>query len=122
RIYYFENALQPQIFVGSADWMPRNFFGRIEVVFPVEDGNLRERVISELLACPLADNTKARVLQPDSTYQQLSPKRSHPRRSQVEFLAKALDETGAPRLGRKIKPYPEMKLVPRPKVGGNRRD
>ena len=47
RIFYFENACQPEIFIGSADWMPRNFFRRIEVVFPVEDGNLRERIISE---------------------------------------------------------------------------
>ena len=43
RIFYFENACQPEVFVGSADWMPRNFFRRIEVVFPIEDGNLRER-------------------------------------------------------------------------------
>ena len=50
RVYYFENACQPEVFVGSADWMPRNFFRRIEVVFPIEDGNLRERVIREILA------------------------------------------------------------------------
>ena len=69
RIYYFENACQPEVFVGSADWMPRNFFRRIEVVFPIEDGNLRERIISEILAVTLADNTRARFLQPDGTYQ-----------------------------------------------------
>ena len=50
RIYYFENACQPEVFVGSADWMPRNFFRRIEVVFPIDDGNFRERIISEILA------------------------------------------------------------------------
>ena len=44
RIFYFENACQPEVFVGSADWMPRNFFRRIEIVFPIEDGNLRERI------------------------------------------------------------------------------
>jgi polyphosphate kinase len=49
RIFYFENACQPEVFAGSADWMPRNFFRRIEVVFPVEDGNLRERIRGELL-------------------------------------------------------------------------
>ena len=54
RIYYFENACQPQVFVGSADWLPRNFFRRIELVFPVEDGNLRERVINEILAISLS--------------------------------------------------------------------
>ncbi len=124
RIFYFENALQPQIFIGSADWMPRNFFGRIEILFPVEDGNLRDRVISELLAFPLADNTKARMLQSDGTYRQLSPKRGlPPRRSQIEFIAKALGETGGPRLRRRSKPqYPQMKLAPRPKFRGERSD
>ena len=54
RVFYFENACQPEIFVGSADWMPRNFYRRIEVIFPIEDGNLRERVTSELLALAIA--------------------------------------------------------------------
>ena len=48
--------------------MPRNFFRRIEVVFPIEDGILRERIISEVLAISLADNTKARFLQSDGSY------------------------------------------------------
>ena len=64
RIYYFENACQPEVFLGSADWMPRNFFRRIEVVFPIEDGNLRERIVSELLAITLADNQRARIPRP----------------------------------------------------------
>ena len=64
RIYYFENAGQPDLFLGSADWMPRNFFRRIEVVFPIEDGNLRERIMSEILAVQLQDNVKARVMKP----------------------------------------------------------
>ena len=73
RIYYFENAAQPEVFLGSADWMPRNFFRRIETVFPVVDGNLRERVISELLALPLADNMRARILLPDGNYHLVAP-------------------------------------------------
>ena len=63
RVYYFENACQPQVFISSADWMPRNFFRRIELAIPVEDGVLRERLISEVLAISLADNSKARFLQ-----------------------------------------------------------
>ena len=63
RIYYFENACQPEVFISSADWMPRNFFRRIELAIPVEDGVLRERLISEVLAISLADNSKARFLQ-----------------------------------------------------------
>lgn len=90
RIFYFENSCQPEVFVGSADWMPRNFFGRIEAVFPILDGNLRERISSELLALPLADNVKARLLQPDGSYRRASVKRGTPvRRSQAEFIAHA---------------------------------
>jgi polyphosphate kinase len=114
RIYYFENALQPRVFVGSADWMPRNFFGRIEVVFPVEDGNLRDRIIHEVLAFPLADNTKARMLEPDGTYRQLYPKRGQPpRRSQIEFTALALGASEKlRRKGRQSNRYPQVKLAP----------
>src|SRR5260370_23406874 len=50
RIFYFENACQPEIFLSSADWMPRNFFRRIEIGIPIEDGNLRERLTSEILS------------------------------------------------------------------------
>jgi polyphosphate kinase len=110
RIYYFENACQPQILVGSADWMPRNFIRRIETVFPIEDGNLRERITTEILALPLADNAKARFLQPDCSYKFPNPKRTGPaHRSQMEFIALA---TGTKRKGtpKTKRPYPEMKL------------
>ncbi len=90
RIYYFENACQPEVFLGSADWMPRNLFRRIEVVFPVEDGNLRERIIREILGVTLADNVKARFLGEDGSYQKsalLNGAKTH--RSQRDFIALA---------------------------------
>jgi polyphosphate kinase len=90
RIYYFENACQPQLFVSSADWMPRNFYRRIEVGFPIEDGVLRERLIKEILGGSLADSVKARFLQPDGSYQKTGPaKGQKARRSQFEFMALA---------------------------------
>jgi polyphosphate kinase len=90
RIFCFENAGQPEVFMSSADWMPRNFYRRIETGFPILDGNLRERVISELLALPLGDNTRARLLQPDGRYQLPAQSRAAtPRRSQFEFMALA---------------------------------
>ncbi len=114
RIFYFENACQPEIFVGSADWMPRNFYRRIEVVFPIEDGNLRERVISELLALPLADNVKARVMQADGSYQRVALKSSEAtRRSQTEFIGRALPEKAKRAAGAKSK-YAKVKLASRP--------
>jgi len=93
RVFYFENACQPQVFVGSADWLPRNFFRRIELVFPIEDGVLRERLINQLLAIPLADNVKARLLQPDGSYQHAKQdKGDKPRRSQFELVSLAAVE------------------------------
>ena len=68
RIYYFENALQPEVFVGSADWMPRNLYERVEVMFPVKDAMLRERIRHEILDAYLADTLKARVLVKDGSY------------------------------------------------------
>jgi polyphosphate kinase len=91
RIYYFENACQPEVFVGSADWMPRNLFRRIEVVFPIEDGILCDRVVREILGVTLADNTKARFLGPDGVYRRAKTaagEKSH--RSQTEFIALAV--------------------------------
>ena len=114
RIFYFENACQPEVFIGSADWMPRNFYRRIEVIFPIEDGNLRERVISELLALPLRDNVKARIMRPDGSYHGPRLKSGEiPRRSQVEFIARALHEH-TPRKGRVKSKYSAVKLAPRP--------
>jgi polyphosphate kinase len=93
RICYVENACQPEVFLGSADWMPRNFFRRIELMFPVEDGKLRERVIGELLALPLADNVKARVLRADGTYQRARSSPGEPAlESQTEFIRLARRE------------------------------
>ena len=116
RIYYFENGCQPDVFIGSADWMPRNFFRRVEVVVPVVDGVLRERLISEILAISLADNVKARVLQPDASYQRPRlPARAKGIRSQFEFIETAANELPSPRSRPQGKnPYPRVKLAPRP--------
>jgi polyphosphate kinase len=86
RIFYFENACQPQIYLSSADWMPRNFFHRIELAFPIEDGNLRERLITEMLYRWLADTAKARFLAPDGTYYRTEMRNGQLHRSQAEFM------------------------------------
>ena len=68
RIFCFENGGAPEVFCGSADWMPRNLFERCEVVFPVIDPALSNRVREEILGSYLADNVKARLLLPDGRY------------------------------------------------------
>jgi polyphosphate kinase len=116
RIYYFENACQAEVYVGSADWMPRNLFRRIETVFPIDDGNLRERIISEILAVSLADTARARFLGPDGVYHRNPAENGAPaRRSQTEFIALAATEEprpGAAPQGRGK--HLQVKLAPSP--------
>jgi polyphosphate kinase len=68
RIFYFENAGKPEVYLGSADWMPRNLYERVEVLFPVKDPQHCDRVCNEILASYLADTRKARILAADGTY------------------------------------------------------
>jgi len=68
RIFYFENGGDPEIYLGSADWMPRNLYERVEVLFPLKDESLRQRICNEILPAYLADNLKARTLGPDGEY------------------------------------------------------
>ena len=49
RIYYFENAGNREVFLSSADWMPRNFFRRVEIAFPIEEPPLRDEIVDEVL-------------------------------------------------------------------------
>jgi len=68
RIYYFANGGEEEIYIGSADWMPRNLYERVEVLVPLRDEFLRERVRHEILDAYLADNRKARILLKDANY------------------------------------------------------
>jgi polyphosphate kinase len=67
RIFYFHNNGNEEVYMGSADWMPRNLDKRVEILFPVEDDALREEVI-HILDIQLRDNAKAHVMQPDGSY------------------------------------------------------
>ncbi|MCU1306507.1 MAG: Polyphosphate kinase [Acidobacteriaceae bacterium] len=68
RIFYFANCGNEEIYLSSADWMPRNLYERVEVAFPVKNEAIRDRIKAEILPAYLADNTKARILKPDGTY------------------------------------------------------
>ena len=123
RVYYFENACQPQVFMSSADWMPRNFLRRIELAFPIEDGILRERLVSEVLGISLADTAHARFLQPDGSYRRAVPPPGKPaRHSQAEFIDLALAPDSAPRrtVDGKAR-FPRVKLAPSPFLETRRR-
>ncbi len=91
RIFYFANGGAPEIFLGSADWMPRNFDRRVEVLFPVEDKALKQRLIDEILAVTLLDDAKARVLRRDGTYARVGGTLSS--QSVFQELARGSDRT-----------------------------
>ncbi len=110
RVFYFENAGKPEVFIGSGDWMSRNFYNRVELVVPVEDDTLRGRIMNQILAAQLADNTKAWQLDSEGGYAQVARAEGEAKRdSQSEFMALALGEVKAtrkkPRIVRpKLKP------------------
>jgi polyphosphate kinase len=114
RIYYFHNGGDPEIYSGSADWMPRNFVSRAEIIYPIENTELKSRIINEILTTYLNDNVKARLMLPDGSYIHLKPKdNQEPVRSQSVLIAIA--RSG----GLKSRPYEElvkkigMKKVPK---------
>ncbi|MDX1741551.1 MAG: polyphosphate kinase 1, partial [Rhodothermales bacterium] len=73
RIYYFGNGGQPEVYLGSADLMPRNIDRRVEVLFPVEDAQYVRYLREDVLETYLSDNVKARIMMPDGTYVQQQP-------------------------------------------------
>jgi len=74
RIFYFRNAGQDEIYLGSADLMPRNINRRVEVLFPVRDKVMIRYLRDEVLATYLIDNVRARRMLPDGTYERLKPR------------------------------------------------
>src|SRR3989440_2656734 len=110
RMYYFENAGGPVVYLSSADWMPRNFYRRIELAFPVETPTLRDQIINEVLPSFLNDRVKARGLQPNGTYRRLRPKVAGQRGPRQWHFREATRER-TKKLGRKKLP-PADKLIP----------
>ncbi len=104
RIFLFRNAGNTEVYLSSGDWMPRNFFRRLELVFPILSEKIRARVEEQILATCLADNVKAWKLQGDGTYRKRSAG-DPPVRSQERFIEVARSE--AVRVG----PYEELSLI-----------
>jgi polyphosphate kinase len=96
RISYFQNDDSPEVYLASADWMPRNFRRRVEIMFPIEDPRLQNRIVDGILGVSLEDNVKARVLQADGTSRRERPApKEPPIRSQVEFQNMARELSSA---------------------------
>ncbi|OUL19253.1 polyphosphate kinase 1 [Nostoc sp. RF31YmG] len=85
RIFYFCNNEQNEVYIGSADWMPRNLDRRVEAVTPVEDIDIVQN-LQNILAIMLADNRQAWELQSDGFYIQRRPEQDEPERSAQNIL------------------------------------
>ena len=89
RIFYFYNDGEEEVYMGSADWMPRNLDKRVEIVFPVLDEQLKQEVI-EIVKIQLKDNKKAHILKQDGSYEKVKPlPEQKPLNSQEYFVKQA---------------------------------
>lgn len=86
RIFYFENGGDDEMFISSADWMPRNLYERVEVLCPILDPSLKQRLKDEILAAYLADNAKARFLGKNGRYLRTRGRRGDKSFSSQDFL------------------------------------
>lgn len=98
RIFLFENDGDPKLYMGSADWMPRNLDRRVEILFPVEDEELKKRLF-HILEVQMEDNVKAQYLQPDGTYAKKDRRGRQPVCAQEQFAAEAVQAAKALRTG-----------------------
>ena len=109
RVFYFENDGSPEIYMGSADWMPRNLDKRVEIMFPVEEESLKEQVM-HVLKVQLEDNVKAHILKPDGTYEKPDKRGKVLVCSQDQFCEEAVKNVEA-ELG-KMDPVSNRVFVP----------
>ena len=109
RIFCFCNDGSQEVYMGSADWMPRNLDRRVEITFPVEDPELKKQVV-HILEVELEDNVKAHVLQPDGSYEKEDKRGKVLVNSQEQFcqeavrMAQACREDDGPELTRVFRP------------------
>lgn len=106
RIFYFHNDGQEEIYMGSADWMPRNLDRRVEILFPVENEQLMDE-IRHVLTVQLEDNIKAHILQPDSQYEKIDKRGKKLVNSQTQFCEEA--KKAVPK---KVNVYQERVFIP----------
>jgi polyphosphate kinase len=95
RAFHFVNGGKDEVYIASADWMPRNFHRRLEAMIPIEDPAIRTRLI-EILQIQVDDNAKSWLLKPDGKYERVQPKAGQPvLRAQARFIEMTRDRTKA---------------------------
>jgi polyphosphate kinase len=96
RIFVFGPDDDAQVYMSSADWMPRNFYRRVEVMFPIESAQLKKRVLQEIIPTFLKDNVKSRRMRSDGRYERVQPEDdAAPFRCQEELLRLTLEQAAA---------------------------
>lgn len=106
RIFYFHNDGQEEIYMGSADWMPRNLDRRVEILFPVEQEELKEQV-KHILEVQLEDNVKAHILQKDGNYEKIDKRGKKLINSQEQFCKEAKQA-----IPKNVNAYEERVFIP----------
>jgi len=96
RVFYFYNAGNEEMYMGSADIMQRNLNGRVETLFPVENEKIRNSVLKTLIKSALKDNRKARTLLPDMTYNMILPQNGEKPVNSQEWLMKQVEKKSGP--------------------------
>ena len=86
RVFYFYHGGEELLYCSSADWMPRNFFNRVETCFPIDEKRPRDQIIKHGLLNYLSDNTQAWIMQPDGSYKRTKAKGAKPRSAQQTLL------------------------------------
>ena len=112
RIFYFENGGDYEIYMGSADWMPRNLDRRVELVFPVEVQENKEKAL-HILETELADNVKARLLLPNDTYEKQDKRGKVLVDSQQQFCDEAVKAAKALKKEKKAAEAAGRVFIPR---------
>lgn len=102
RALYFANGGEPELYLGSADLMPRNLDRRVEVLFPIQDPAIRDHIYKDVLLLQLADNVQARRLRPDGVWERIKQEPRKRRINAQELLMQGDNQTERrPRLPRK---------------------
>lgn len=109
RVFWFANGGREEIYIGSADWMPRNLNDRVELMVPVEDPDLRAR-LKKMLDAELADNQKAHVMQPDGTWTKtIASENRICAQSWFQHIAEERDREDRMTLKQRMEPYVPVK-------------
>ncbi len=109
RVFTFANGGKQEVYIASADWMPRNFHRRVEVMVPIEDPNLKARLV-EILELQQQDNVKAWRLTKDGNYERVEARGNPPVRAQSRFIEMTRDKVKVAEI---IKPSSRF-VLPRP--------